>query len=294
MPDWYGMHVVCEPVGRLLRMSRIDWNDGLGVATNAFPKSEFIRSTDAYFRPVWSANAPDGTLVFSDMYRGIIQEKAWFPTKLSEGSEKGVKRYLRVKKWGMVEVVRHGRIYRLVPNSRKPGPTPGMLDETPTQLVAHLANPNGWWRDTAQMLIVSRGDSSAVPALLAMAAKHPEPNPRIHALWSLQGLDALPKELVIANLGHAAPRVRRGAVQLAEPSLAAVINFIGQRWNEWDIPVSAAEIAGLRRELAARTDPFTAEELKKIPRQKRSKLLPPSLPSALREWRFLDDGGDLL
>jgi hypothetical protein len=46
-----------------------------------------------------------------------------------------------------------------------------MLDD-----VAHLANPNSWWRDTAQMLIVSRGDSAAVPALLAMAAKHPEPN----------------------------------------------------------------------------------------------------------------------
>ena len=35
-------------------MSTIKWKDGLGVAENSFPKSEFIRSTDAYFRPVWS------------------------------------------------------------------------------------------------------------------------------------------------------------------------------------------------------------------------------------------------
>lgn len=63
------------------------------------------------------------------------------PTTLSEGGEKGVKRYLRVKKWGMVDVVRHGRIYRLVPDSNKSAPkTPKMLDESPAQLVAHLAN----------------------------------------------------------------------------------------------------------------------------------------------------------
>ncbi|OYV04762.1 MAG: hypothetical protein CFE26_15165, partial [Verrucomicrobiales bacterium VVV1] len=120
MPEFYGRVVTCEPVGRLLRMSRIDWKDGFGVADNAFPKSEFIRSTDAYFRPVWSETAPDGTLVFSDMYRGIIQEKAWFPTTGSR--EDWVARYHRVKKWDMIKVVRHGRIYRLLPEGKQPGP----------------------------------------------------------------------------------------------------------------------------------------------------------------------------
>ena len=31
---------------------------------------------------------------------------------------------------------------------------PRMYSETPAQLVAHLAHPNGWWRDTAQRLLV--------------------------------------------------------------------------------------------------------------------------------------------
>ncbi len=214
MPEFYGRVATCEPVGRLIRMSTIDWKDGLGVADNSFPKSEFIRSTDAYFRPVWSASAPDGTFVFSDLYRGIIQEKAWFPT--SGGHTEWVERYHRVKKWGMIEINRHGRIYRLVPEGRKPGPQPRMLDETPAQLVAHLANPNGWWRDTAQMLLVTRRDLSVVPALTTMAATHADANARIHALWTLQGLDALPKESIIAATKNAEPRVRRAAVQLAE------------------------------------------------------------------------------
>ena len=219
MPEFYGRVVTCEPVGRFLRMSTIAWKDGLGVADNSFPKSEFIRSTDAYFRPVWSETAPDGTLVFSDMYRGIIQEKAWFPTEPNDKPEEWVERYHRVKKWGMLEVFRHGRIYRMVPDGRKPGPQPRMLDETPAQLVAHLAHPNGWWRDTAQMLLVSRQDKSAVPALTAMATSHADANARIHALWTLRGLDALPKATIIAATKHDSPRVRRAAVQLAEPLL---------------------------------------------------------------------------
>ncbi len=94
-----------------------------------------------------------------------------------------------------------------------------MLDETPSQLVAHLSSPNGWWRDTAQMLIVSRGDKSAVPALEQMTS-NPDTNARIHSLWSLRGLDALKKESVLAALKDKQPRVRRAAVQLAEPWLA--------------------------------------------------------------------------
>ncbi len=215
MPGFYGRVVICEPVGRFIRKSRIDWKDGLSIVDNVFPKSEIIRSTDACFRPVWTESAPDGTLVFSDMYRGIIHEKVWFPTEV-DNVEWGAC-YHGGKKWGMVEVVRHGRIYRIMPEGKQPGPQPHMLDEMPAQLVAH---PSGWRRDTAQMLLVCRADKSAIPALTAMATSHADVNARIHAIWTLHGLDPLPKETVIAATKHESPRVRCAAVQLAEALLA--------------------------------------------------------------------------
>lgn len=232
MPEWYGNAVTCEPTGRLIRMSRFEWKDGRGVAHNAFPGSEFIRSTDGYFRPVWTECGPDGGIYIADMYRGIIQEKEWFPTAVTpelraryvedyrkNKLELWVERYERIKKWGMLKVFRHGRIYRLLPEGAKPVAAPRMLDETPEQLVAHLAHPSGWWRDTAQALIVSRGDKSALPALMKMATESESPNGRIHALWALQGLAALPKETVLGALKHPHARVRRAAVQLAEQFL---------------------------------------------------------------------------
>lgn len=228
MPEFYSNMITCEPVGRLIRMTRFDWKDGLGTAHNAYPNSEFIRSTDAYFRPVWSENGPDGCLYIADMYRGIIQEKTWFPTEIDPGIKDWrqsslpawVERYKRVKKWGMTNVIRHGRIYRLVPDGKKPGPPPRMLEETPSQLTAHLAHPNGWWRDTAQMLLVTKRDASIAPELIAMALGHSDINARIHALWTLDGLNALPKHVLLANLKHTHPRVRRAAVQISETLFA--------------------------------------------------------------------------
>lgn len=220
--------VTCEPVGRLIRMTRFECQNGLGTAHNAFPKREFIRGSDPYFRPVWTENGPDGCLYIADMYRGIIQEKEWFPTEIDPSIKDWrkdrlstwVARYTRVKKWGMTKVVRHGCIYRVVPDDKQPGPRPRMLDKTPAQRVAHLTHTNGWWRDTAQMLLVGKREAGIGPALIEMARSHTNINARIHALWTLDGLKLLPKDLLLASLKHQHSRVWRTAVHIGEQLLA--------------------------------------------------------------------------
>ncbi|OYV00171.1 MAG: hypothetical protein CFE26_24400, partial [Verrucomicrobiales bacterium VVV1] len=211
--DMRGNVFLPEPVGRLIRRATVKVEDGITKLENPYGKSEFIRSTDPNFRPMNMTTGPDGCLYIVDMYRGIIQEGNW----TREGS------FLRerIKENGMQNVVGHGRIWRLVHKDFKPGPQPKMLDESPAQLVQHLTHPNGWWRDTAQRMLIVKGDKSVVPALTAMADTHADANARIHAMWSLQGLGALQKQTVIAAMKHDSPRVRRAAVQLAEPLFVA-------------------------------------------------------------------------
>ena len=82
----------------------------------------------------------------------------------------------RIDQYGLDKVVRHGRIWRLT--LRRHGArtdAPHMLNETPAQLVAHLTDPNGWWRDTAQQLLVLKQDKSVVPALKQTGAHVDEP-----------------------------------------------------------------------------------------------------------------------
>ena len=199
-----------EPVGRLVRRAIVESKDGFTTLSNPHQdaKSEFMRSTDPCFRPLNLATAPDGTLYIVDMYRGIIQEGNW----VREGS------YLRkvVEQYAFQNVVGHGRIYRLVHDTTKPGPQPRMLDETPAQLIAHLEHPNGWWRDTAQKLLVLCDDKSVAPALTAMARTNTNYLARLHALWTLEGIGALDAALVREKMKDTHPQLRVAAIRVSE------------------------------------------------------------------------------
>lgn len=199
-----------EPVGRLVRRAKVANDGGLKVLSNPYQeqKSEFLRSKDLCFRPVNMSNAPDGTLYITDMYRGIIQEAAW----VNPGS------YLRkvVEQYQFDKVTGHGRVWRLVHSTTGKVKPPRMYEETTAQLATHLANPNGWWRDTAQRLIVLRQDKSVVPLLDRVARQHKSPLTRLHALWTLQGLDAVTPDLVRAKMADADPQVRAGAIRVSE------------------------------------------------------------------------------
>jgi glucose/arabinose dehydrogenase/mono/diheme cytochrome c family protein len=197
-----------EPVGRLARRTKIDVRDGLTYLSNPYDKAEFLRSTDPLFRPINFANAPDGTLYFVDMYRGIIQEGNW----VNAGS------YLRkvVQQYALDKPVARGRIWRLVHDTTKRDATPKMNSETPAQLVAHLEHPNGWWRDTAQKLLILKQDQSVVPALTKMAKSSPNPLARFHALWTIEGLDALTPDLIRETLKDKAPQLRVAAIRASE------------------------------------------------------------------------------
>ena len=197
-----------EPVGRLARRTKIEVRDGLTFLSNPHGQSEFLRSTDPLFRPMQFANAPDGTLYLIDLYRGIIQEGNW----VKEGS------YLRkvVQQYGLDQPVGRGRIYRLTHETTQRGPQPRMSADSPAQLVAQLAHPNGWWRDTAQKLLVLKQDAGVVPALTEMARTHSDPLARLHALWTLEGLEALTPALVREKLQDAHPQLRAAALRVSE------------------------------------------------------------------------------
>ncbi len=197
-----------EPVGRLIRRTKIEVADGLTILHNPYPQNEFLRSTDACFRPVDMKTAPDGTLVICDMYRGIIQEGNW----TREGS------YLRkvILQHSMDKIIGRGRIWRLVHESTKEVPAPRLLEATPRELVKVLAHPNGWHRDTAQKLLVLKGDESVTPSLIEMLKGNENPLARVHALWTLEGLGALTSDLVRVALKDSSAQVRKAGIRASE------------------------------------------------------------------------------
>ena len=209
--DLLGDYLYGEPVARIVRRVRPVVTEGLTQLQNVhqWEHSEFIRSRDHLFRPVDIATAPDGTEYIVDLYRGIIQEGTW----TQPGS------YLRAKvdQYQLDKIVRHGRIWRLshdsLPRDRV---QPRMLDETAAQLVTHLDHPNGWWRDTAQQLLVLKQDKSVVPALQKMVRSSPNLFGRFHAMWTLEGLGALDAAFVRQQIEDPNPKMRVQAIRVSE------------------------------------------------------------------------------
>jgi len=207
--DLIGDYFYGEVVGRIVRRFRMVKEEGLTQMRNAYPLSEFMRSTDPLFRPVDIKTAPDGTMYIADMYRGIVQESQW--------SGPGTYLRKRIEQYGLDKIVRHGRVFRLTyegmpRNTRQPH----MLDETPAQLVEHLKDPNGWWRDTAQQLLVLSQDKSVVPSLKTMTADTSNQLARVHAMWTLEGLGALDPALVRTLMKDGDPQIRIQALRVSE------------------------------------------------------------------------------
>src|SRR5687767_14322663 len=178
-----------EPVGRIVRRAKVVVREGLTQLQNAHPKSEFVRSTDPLFRPVAVHNSPDGTLLVVDMYTGIIQDAQFV----------GPNSYLRRKIDQYKLDAQHnlGRIWKITYDGMTPDrQRPRMYSEPAAALVKHLEHPNGWWRDTAQKVLVLRQDKTVVPQLRSTARAGGNQLARIHALWTLEGLDSLDAALV--------------------------------------------------------------------------------------------------
>jgi mono/diheme cytochrome c family protein len=145
------------------------------------------------------------------MYRGVSQDEPIQSDYL--------KNYIMEHR--LWDGIHKGRIYRVIHTSTKPARAkPRMIDETPAQLVAHLSDPDGWWRDTAQQLLVQRNDKSVVPALKQLAMNAPDFRTRNQALWTLSGMGALDAETVLDALEDSDPYVRNSALRGAEPFLA--------------------------------------------------------------------------
>jgi len=200
-----------EPVGRIVRQVYSDKNEGITSIQNQYLdiESEFIQSTDPFFRPTDIATAPDGTLYIVDMYRGIIQEGNW----TQDGS------YLRTKilQYQMDDVIENGRIWRVTyEGMSRDKNKPKMFAESAAELVKHLEHPNGWWRDKAQQLLILRQDHSVAADLEKMAKNSTNELARIHALWTLEGLGLLKKDLVLEFLKDKSATIRIQGLRASE------------------------------------------------------------------------------
>ena len=168
------------------RIMRYPLPVGDAVPANRRKAYAVLQSNDTGFRPISMAQGLDGAL-----YLAAVN---------GAGAAPG-----RIWRLAALESVRDAPA---LPSGR-----------SPPELIGELGHPDGWRRDTAQRLILEREDATTAPLVRAFALGKASALGRVHALWTLEGLDAVDRETVLRLLDDNDPRVCATAIRMAEKFL---------------------------------------------------------------------------
>ncbi len=237
--EFAGDAFVCEPVHNLISRRIIFEKDGVFTARRSANEksSEFLASSDSWFRPVMIRTGPDGALWVADMYRFVIEHPEWIPPEWQA-------------KLNLQAGNNMGRIYRIIRDENtaccgvadedtKTTSTDAASDSersqrqrfskpwneiAPSDLTDRLSSGNGWWRDAAQRILVHRVDEDfQLEHLKDLVLKSPNPATRLQALCTLVACQESPDFAVFAAaIADSHPAVRRHAARLFAHSAQAL------------------------------------------------------------------------
>ncbi len=205
--EYQGNAFVCGPCANIVKRNVLDYSSVALTAKSAYSDREFLAPTDERFRPVAQADGPDGSLYLVDMYRGVVQQWNYMTKYLREESNQR----------RLFAPVHLGRIYRVTHGKAVPPVLPGRMNTE--ELVAALADDNGWIRDTAQRLLIERNDTASIPLLVDGVLNMRENRGRIHALWTLAGLKFRDTKKLLPAFDDRHPQVRIAAMRVIEEEL---------------------------------------------------------------------------
>jgi hypothetical protein len=156
--EFSGNAFMCEPVHNLVHRLVLEEKGVTFAGHRAVgeEKSEFLSSTDNWFRPVQVRTGPDGALWVVDMYRFVIEHPRWItPERLAQlDIRAGADR---------------GRIYRIYSKDHPPRKVPMVKTLQGQDLAWAMASPNGTFRDLVHRELLERNDPRSITVLRQIA-----------------------------------------------------------------------------------------------------------------------------
>jgi putative membrane-bound dehydrogenase-like protein len=204
MRDWA---LVCEPVHNLVARFEMVPRGATWAALRSTQdaQSDWVRSSDPWFRPVRIENAPDGTLWIVDMYRYVIEHPEWIPEEWQRRMD------LRAGETA-------GRIYRVRRNDFTPFAIPNVTKLNESELIESISSASSAQADLAQQELISRYQdeklsAKGMEALRSMASDDLAARARFRAFATLLAMRTDTQELHEALLGDSNSRVAEAAVR---------------------------------------------------------------------------------
>lgn len=248
---------ISEPVHNVIHREVLS-PQGSGWQSRRAPDeatSEFLASTDPWFRPTATRFGPDGALWIADMYRFVLEHPEWIPAEMQQ----------RVNVRAGDD---RGRIHRVAPDGAPRRPVPNLARLDAAGLVSAMDSPSGWQRDMAMRLLCQQRAIHAAASLRGLLTPTHAPVVRLQALATLGALGALESHDACALLADPYPGVRIEALRQAErlaPREGALLDAVAALASDGDAEVRLqaafslgawplAKVEPALRLLAARSD----------------------------------------
>ena len=204
-PEMQGCALVCESVHNLVSRVRVEAK-GASYTGSRFEEdlqSEWLRSSDPWFRPVRIENGLDGTLWVVDMYRRVIEHPEWIPDDWQ--------RRIDVRAGEDI-----GRIYRAYRSDFTPYSKMDWTKADDEKLLAALQSPSSAVADVARQQLIWR--SSLLPTtiphrLRRIQTQSDQAVVRLRALSTLNSLQECKPVDWIAACEDSDHRVVRWAIE---------------------------------------------------------------------------------
>ncbi|MFM1767922.1 MAG: hypothetical protein RJA22_451 [Verrucomicrobiota bacterium] len=200
---YHGNFFVCEPTVHIIHEDILSRGEGVTFDATRRDEREFVAGRDLWFRPVHTRIGPDGAMYILDFYCQAI----------SHNDIRGVPHGPGNAAVRPDRDHQNGRIYRLQHKDATPYPVPDLANASPATLARALEHPNAWVRLTAQRLLAERGDRSIEPMLTQTLRSNRVAHARLHALWTLQNLNALSVSNLALALADRHPSVLNNALR---------------------------------------------------------------------------------
>jgi putative membrane-bound dehydrogenase-like protein len=217
-----GKAMVCEPTMKTISLMDVKASGAGAVADDGF---NLVASSDEWMSPVFAEVGPDGAVWFADWQNFIIQHN---PTPSQRSGGYDAKTGPGGAHVNDLRDHSRGRIYRVVWRSAKaPAAMQKLNPLDAAQLTAALNSDIQERRLFAQRLLVEGKHAAAIEGLKKLAAANDGNVGALHAVWTLQGLNALDEATSSAALLAKDARLRRAAVRTLKPDEAGQRMYFG-------------------------------------------------------------------
>ncbi|RIW14128.1 hypothetical protein D0X99_15110 [Algoriphagus lacus] len=194
--EWRDVAFLANPITGTINSVKIKRNSDGSYSSEHL--EDLLVSTDPWFRPVNMEFGPDGSLYIADWYNKIVSHNE-VPTTHPDRDKS------------------HGRIWRIRHVSQEEREIPDFRKMKTEDLVEHLQSSSLWAKRSAWQQLSDRPISETKklsPQLIELAGNTSlDEITRIHALWSLEGINHYDENLMNALIQDPMENLRREAIR---------------------------------------------------------------------------------